>query len=173
MDATTIQELYRYNQWANGRVFEAVGALPTEEFVRAVPSSFPSVRETLTHVVWGEWLWLRRWKGNSPTTIFGPSESPDASALRARWTEVQAEQTEFVRSLTNEHLQKVVRYVNLQGQPWAYALWKQMLHVVNHSTYHRGQITTMLRQLGARPSPTDLLVFYDEEPSTPRSRKGS
>jgi uncharacterized damage-inducible protein DinB len=60
-----------------------------------------------------------------------------------------------------------VQYVNLHGQTYRYPLWREMYHVVNHSTYHRGQLTTMLRQLAARPIPTDFLVFHDELESRP------
>jgi uncharacterized damage-inducible protein DinB len=76
--------------------------------------------------------------------------------------EVEVEQRAFLEALTSETLLSIVRYVNLQGQTWEYPLWRQMYHLVNHSGYHRGQITTMLRQLGARPAPTDFLVFHDE-----------
>lgn len=64
--------------------------------------------------------------------------------------------------MTAEHLRSIVQYVNLQGQSWHYPLWRQMYHLVNHSTYHRGQIIMMLRQLRARPVATDFLVFHDE-----------
>jgi uncharacterized damage-inducible protein DinB len=86
----------------------------------------------------------------------------DAGAIRSRWTEVQAEHADFLRTLDEAALSRDVRYVNLRGETWEYALWKQMLHVVNHSSYHRGQAVTMLRQLGRTPPSTDLLVFYDE-----------
>lgn len=164
MDVNAIQELYRYNRWANSRMFEAVSTLSGEQFVRDLGSSYPSVRDTLTHIVWGEWIWLERWKGVSPTLVFAPSEFPDAGAVRARWSEVEAEQARFVASITDGLLRTTVRYVNLQGQAWEYPLWRQMYHLVNHSTYHRGQLTTMLRQLGARALPTDFLVFHDETP---------
>jgi uncharacterized damage-inducible protein DinB len=78
---------------------------------------------------------------------------------------VETEQRTFLEAVTDERLRTVVSYLNLQGQRWEYPLWRQMLHVVNHSTYHRGQLTTMLRQLGAQPAPTDLLVFDDEQES--------
>jgi uncharacterized damage-inducible protein DinB len=97
---------------------------------------------------------------------FRTAEFPSADAVRARWSEVESEQRSFLEAVTAERLLTVLRYVNLQGQTWQYPLWRQMVHVVNHSTYHRGQLATMLRQLGARPIPTDLLVFDDEgEPS--------
>jgi uncharacterized damage-inducible protein DinB len=68
----------------------------------------------------------------------------------------------FLESLTAEQLGSMVRYVNLAGQAWEYSLWRQLYHLVNHSSYHRGQVTTMLRQLGEPPVGTDFLVFHDE-----------
>ena len=162
MDVKTVADLYRYNRWANARLLQAASTLTRDQFLKVVPSSHPSVRDTLVHILWGEWLWLQRWKGSSPTTVFAPAEFADAAAVRARWVEVQAEQEAFLRSLLADRLASAVRYINLQGQAWEYALWKQMLHVVNHSSYHRGQIATLLRQLGVEPPATDFLVFYDE-----------
>jgi len=162
MDAQRIGELYRYNAWAARRVFDAASSLTREQFVATIPSSYPSVRDTLVHVLWAEWIWLERWNGNSPKTVFDPQDFPGAGALRARWEDVHEEQMAFVRSVNEELLATVMRYVNMRGETWEYELWKQMLHVVNHSSYHRGQVITMLRQLGAPPPTTDFLVFYDE-----------
>jgi len=78
------------------------------------------------------------------------------------WLRLRREQRAFLETVTSERLFTVVSYVNLQGQTWRHPLWQQMYHVVNHSTYHRGQLTTMLRQVGAQATATDLLVFYDE-----------
>ena len=79
MDVADIQELYRYNQWANDRAFEAASGLTLEEFTRDLGNSYPSVRDTLTHIVWAEWIWLQRWKGTSPQHRFDPAEFPDVS----------------------------------------------------------------------------------------------
>jgi uncharacterized damage-inducible protein DinB len=162
IDVQSIQGFFRYNSWANSRGFEAISHLSADEFVKDLGSSYPSVRDTLLHIVWAEWIWLQRWKGVSPQTVFQAIDFPTLDALRARWSEVEAEQRAFLAAVTNERLSTVLRYVNLQGQTWEYPLWRQMYHVVNHSTYHRGQLSTMLRQLGARAVPTDLLVFDDE-----------
>jgi uncharacterized damage-inducible protein DinB len=162
IDPSAIRELYRYNRWANARAFEAVATLSQEQFARDLGSSHPSVRDTITHIVWAEWLYLQRWQGTSPQTVFRASEFPGWSDLKARWSEVEAEQARFVESLTAERLVASVRYVNLQGESWEYPLWRQMYHLVNHSSYHRGQLTTLLRQLGAPPRPTDFLLFHDE-----------
>ena len=76
--------------------------------------------------------------------------------------EVERGQQAFLATLQPERLREVVPYVNLQGHTWRYPLWRQMVHVVNHSTYHRGQLTTMLRQVKAQVTTTDFLVFHDE-----------
>ena len=56
---------------------------------------------------------------------------------------------------------RAVSYVNVKGETWTYRLEEMLVHLVNHSTYHRGQVATMLRQLGKTPEPTDYLLFLD------------
>jgi uncharacterized damage-inducible protein DinB len=162
IDVEGIQELYRYNHWANDRIFAVVSRLTQDEFARNLGSSYPSVRDTLAHIVWAEWIWLQRWNGTSPRIVFQGTDFPDHDALWARWSEVDVEQHAFVDALTTDRLLSLVPYVNLHGQSWRYPLWRQMYHVVNHSSYHRGQLTTMLRQLAAQPVSLDFLVFHDE-----------
>jgi len=162
IEVGTIRELYGYNRWANARIFEAVRPLTPEQFGRDLGSSYPSVRDTLAHIAWAEWLWLQRWKGTSPKMVFEPADFPRAEGLEVRWLEIEADQRVFLDGLTSQRLASIVRYLNLQGQPWEYPLWRQMYHLVNHSSYHRGQVTAMLRQLGCRAVSTDFLVFHDD-----------
>jgi uncharacterized damage-inducible protein DinB len=163
IDARGIRDLYRYNRWANHRLIEAAGRLTTDEFTRDLGSSHGSVRDTLVHACGAEWVWLQRWKGVSPRSVFPPGDFPVLETLKARWSECETEQQAFLETrTTNKSVLAVVPYVNLRGEAWHYPLWQQMVHVVNHSTYHRGQVTTMLRQLSKQIPATDLLVFYDE-----------
>ncbi len=161
MNANTMRQLYEFNRWANGRVLEAVSALSAEDFGRDLRSSHRSVKETLVHILSGEWIWLMRWQGVSPKAMWAPAEFATLAALRSRWTEFEREQTQFVSSVTDESLRQEIGYENTRGQRFTYPLWQMMQHIVNHSTYHRGQVVTMLRQLGAVPPATDFLVFYD------------
>jgi uncharacterized damage-inducible protein DinB len=161
MDAERLRALYEFNRWANATVLGAVSALRPEEWTRDLGNSFPSVRDTLVHILWAEWIWLSRWKGGSPKLMFDPTEFATVDLLRTRWLEVEHEQVEFVAGVSEESLRTVIEYVNTRGESFAYPLWQMLQHVVNHSTYHRGQVTMMLRQLGATPVPTDFLVFYD------------
>jgi uncharacterized damage-inducible protein DinB len=170
MSPEFVAELFRYNRWANGRMREAAMALPPEEFTRDLGNSFPSVRDTLVHMVGAEWIWLQRWRGVSPPALPAPAELPSAEAIATRWAEVERGQGDFIVSLRGSDLERRVAYTNTKGQPFTYLLRSMMLHVVNHSSYHRGQITTMLRQLGQRPVSTDLLLFYDDLNRAPSGR---
>lgn len=161
MDLESIQALYDYNKWANGQVLDAVSRLNAEQFSRDLENSFRSVRETLVHTLSAEWIWLERWKGISPKSMLAAAEFTDVEAIRKRWDKVESERAEFIHSLTPERLQTELSYVNTRGQTFAYPLWQMLAHVVNHSTYHRGQITTLVRQVGGKPVPTDLLEYYD------------
>lgn len=163
MNKKDFQILYDFNRWANGRVLDAAAKLTVEQYTRDLPNSFRSVRDTLTHILGAEWVWLHRWKGTSPKAFHDPADFPTVEALRARWMEVEREQTEFVNNLTEEALTTKITYVNVKGETWTYALWQMLQHLVNHSTYHRGQITTMLRQLGTEAVATDFLLFFDNK----------
>jgi len=161
MDASTIKTLYEYNRWANARILAAVEKLTAEQLSRDLHSSHHSVRETLVHLLSAEWIWLMRWLGTSPKKMLVPAEFTTLAALRARWDAVEREQADFVSRVTDESLRQEIRYVNTRGETYTYLLWQMMQHVANHSTFHRGQVVAMLRQLGAVPSETDFLVFYD------------
>lgn len=162
MDLNDIRELYVYNRWADQRSLTAAAKLDKATFVRPMGNSFSSVRDTLAHILSAEWIWLERWNGISPSAMLDASSFPTAESLKARWQTVAEDYHQFLHSLTVARLQENLAYINRAGERYAYPLWQQMVHVVNHSTYHRGQVTTLLRQLGAQPVDTDFLAYYDE-----------
>jgi uncharacterized damage-inducible protein DinB len=154
-------ELFAYHRWANARTLDAAGRLAAEDFTRDLKSSFPSVRDTLAHLLSADWIWLERWLGASPTQ--GPEWDVETYAeLRARWRELEERQRAFVDGLREADLDRVVSYRALSGAPYANPLGELLRHVVNHGTYHRGQVATLLRQLGVKPPQTDLILFYRE-----------
>ena len=163
MNRDDIQKLYDYNVWANARTLDACAVLNEEQFTRDLGNSFPSVRDTLSHIMAAEQVWVMRWKGHSPRALWAASEFPTLDALRARWMEVEHEILEFVQNVLAERLGEVITYTNTKGEEWSYPLGHMMQHVVNHSTYHRGQVTTMLRQLGAHATATDFLAYFDDK----------
>ena len=163
MQPETIRELFVYNHWANQRVLASVTPLSAEQFTRGMGNSFGSLRDTVAHILGAEWIWLERWFGRSPKALLPASDFPTVASIRERWAIVEADRNRFIQTLTPAKLQEPVAYINTRGEGYTYLLWQQMVHVANHSTYHRGQVTTLLRQLGAEPQNTDFLTYYDLE----------
>jgi uncharacterized damage-inducible protein DinB len=130
--------------------------------VKPMGSSFGSVRDTLAHICGAEWIWLERFQGRSPASLPDLKECEDIASLQAKWEEQEARLLGFVAKLTQEDLNRVMEYKTLRFGVYKNPLWQSMQHVVNHGTYHRGQVTTMLRQHGAAPILTDLMHFYRE-----------
>ena len=156
--------LVDYHYWARDRILDAVAMLTPEQYVRDLASSFTSVRDTLVHTYGAEWNWYLRWIGTSPTAFPSPADFPDVSSLRAAWKSQEQKVRLLVDSLasTNE-LGRTLRYRTFAGEEMESVFSHMLQHVVNHASYHRGQVTTMLRQLGApAPKPQDLIRFYRE-----------
>jgi uncharacterized damage-inducible protein DinB len=153
------RELFAYDAWANGLVFEAAAGLSEEQLAHVVASSFPSVVGTLAHLVGAEWVWLRRWLGESPGGFPDWVSKPVLADIRARLSAIQEEREAFAAGLSDGDLSRPVAYRNLAGKAFSDSLDGLIRHVVNHSTYHRGQVATQLRQLGLKPPSTDLIVF--------------
>ena len=162
MSVEKMRELYEYNGWANRRAMEATSALSTEQFLKPLGSSFSSVRDTLTHICDGEWVWLERFLGTSPAAFPDKERFKDVHSLRAHWLEQGTKLQKFVNGLTAEDLERQFSYSTFSYGAAQNPLWQSLAHLANHGTYHRGQVTTLLRQLGAQPIATDLMHFYRE-----------
>ena len=154
--------LLEYTVWANHRVMRAAATLAPDDFKRDLGSSHGGVRGTLTHMMGAEWIWLERFKGVSPTRGLDESEFADIVALRDRWTLIEEHRADWFRSLRETDLAAPVSFRTLAGAAFETPLWELLQHVANHSTYHRGQVVTLLRQLGARGVTTDLLMWDRE-----------
>lgn len=162
MTPEEMRTLYDYNAWANHRSLQAAAGLTKDQFTKGLGSSFASVRDTLAHICGAEWIWLERFQGRSPAALPDVVECGDVESLRAKWADQEKRLLSFVGGLTQEDLNRVFEYKTLKFGVYKNPLWQSMQHVVNHGTYHRGQVTTMLRQLGAAAILTDLMHFYRE-----------
>ena len=160
----TFRELYDYNWWARDRQLDACAVLRPEQFVRPVGGSFPAVRYTLAHLVGVEWLYLERWSGRLPRALPGAEEFPTLEPLRARWSEVERDARVLLAHLTDARLAESITYTNMKGESKTFPLWKIFYHLLNHQSYHRGQVTTQLRLLGAAPVPVDYGRWLDARP---------
>jgi uncharacterized damage-inducible protein DinB len=171
MNKDDIQLLYEYDRWANNRALQAAATLSPEQFTRDLGGAFRSLRDTLVHIVAGEWAWLTYWNEPLPddafhadldkriATLFNPNAFPNVSAVQSKWAEVEKTQIDFVNRTTNESLEIMIPFRTSRVK-----LGQLMQHLANHSTYHRGQIALMMRQLNAKPLPTNLHDFLLEAP---------
>jgi len=161
MNTSDILFIYEYDRWANSRLLQLVSRITPENLNKQLGSSYGSIKDTLTHILDCEMGWLMRWKGIAPQTVLQPSEFPDFRSIQEKWMEVENDQRNFVSKLSDDVLQEPVIYED-NGKTIEYPLWQMIHHLVNHSTYHRGQVVTMLRQIGADAITLDFLDFIDE-----------
>jgi uncharacterized damage-inducible protein DinB len=159
LDKDGAERLFDYTVWANHRVMRAAATLSVDDFKRDLGSSFGGVRGTLCHVMGAEWIWLERWKGVSPSQVIDEGEFADIVELRDRWTVIEEHRESWFKSLRPEALAGGLKYRNVAGNEYEQPLWQLVQHVANHSTYHRGQVVLMLRQLGAKTVSTDLVLW--------------
>ena len=161
-----ILELYQFNAWATRRMFEATAALSEEELARDLKSSFPSLHATLLHMVGAEWVWLTRWQGSSPAALPGGKAGLTHDQIVQWWQEIDGQRDAFLRTLGPNGIDRVISYTNFAGTHLAFPLWQMLRHLVNHTSYHRGQVMTMLRQLGKPAVGTDMILMYQEQLQT-------
>jgi len=161
MLTAVIRNLYDYSAWANARILDTAAHLTPEQFLAPGGASFDSVRDTLVHTMNAQWLYLERWQGRSPRAWPEASAFVDLASIRARWEPIERDTQAFVAAVDDARLAAVVEYTNTQGERWAYPLWQQMVHQVNHGTQHRSEAAVLLTKFGHSPGWLDLLYFVD------------
>lgn len=159
MNLIEIRRLFDYTEYANHLALDAAEKLPIEQQHHDFRISHGSIHGTLAHMAGAEWIWLERWRGTSPSTIWQAGDFADLSSLRARWSEIEDDRRRLLEGLTDEDLPRELSYRNLKGEPFSLPRIEQMQHVVNHATLHRGQVVGMIRQLGVQPPAVDLLYY--------------
>jgi uncharacterized damage-inducible protein DinB len=158
-----LSRLLRYTVWANHRIMRSAATLAAPEFKRDLGGSHGGIRGTLAHTMWAELVWLERWKGLPNPPRIDESEFADIVALRDRWTVIEEHRLAWLDGLGADGPASIIRYQTTEGVPYENPLWQLVQHAANHSTYHLGQLTIFLRQLGARPVATDMIVWDRDE----------
>ncbi len=156
-----ISELFDYNYWARDRQYDACKGLTRRQFNQQFEGSFPSLRQTLTHMAFAEWLWLERWQGRSPERMPFDHDLNTPEELQKYMQGLEHRTREFFVEVDDQRLRQPLTYNNFAGETWTYPMWRSVLHVINHQSYHRGQVTNYLRALGVKPPMVDYLVAHD------------
>jgi len=162
MNKQDILLLYKYNQWTNKKIFDAVAKVTPEQFL--APASFPhgGLRGTLVHALFAEWIWRNRWEGTSPTVRLKPDDFPTFEALRRRWAEEEQLLMAFVENVTEERLNSKFSYKATDGTPHERMLWQAMAHLVNHGTQHKTETAALLTDFGQSPGDIDMILYLIE-----------
>ena len=149
-----------YNLWANKKILDLL-AENISLLDKEVKSSFTSLRKTINHIWFAEEIWHKRLHGESPTSLAEPTN--DFAAFTKQLLARSQSFIDAVKNNDENYLQAPNTYKAIVGTPFTNPQWEMIMHCMNHSTYHRGQIVTMLRELGATAIPsTDMIGYFRE-----------
>ena len=150
-----------YTAWASGRLVEAASALNPEELTRDFATADHNVLGTLVHIYVADRLWLGRVEGTPPAP-FVPEKDMHLAVLQSDWPALLERWKQWGAQLTEESILRNISYKSMNGDAFVTPTWQIVLHVVNHGTHHRGQVSGFLRAMGHTPPVLDLTVFYRE-----------
>jgi uncharacterized damage-inducible protein DinB len=153
--------LHAYNAWADNRILEALALVPAEKYMRDMKSSYGGIHGTLVHIVSAQKVWLERFRG-LPQVFLSAEAVKSLAEVKAIWEMVGYETAKWLGTMTDKKLADAFTFTTVKGETITHVFAIAFNHVVNHSSYHRGQIITMLRQLDEKPVSTDLSLFYRE-----------
>ena len=149
-----------YTAWANSLILQVIENLPEVQQHADIRSSFPSLYKTVLHLLGAESIWWQRVKLQEK--IDRPSDSFTGSfaELSKRLQQQNKQWLEWVTNTNENGLQHEFIYLNSKRERFKQPVFQMLLHLFNHGTYHRGQLVTMLRQLGVEKIPaTDFIVW--------------
>jgi len=156
------REMLLYMLWADRTTLGAVRDVRPEDLKRDAGISFGSLLGTMTHILAVQQVWLARFSGHSLEHVVVPDDFPDLLAWIRAWEETASQIEAFLAGLTDEQLTTAITWTNSRGETYTQPLWHTVLHLVNHSTYHRGQVVSLLRQMGYQPPATDLVYYLHQ-----------
>lgn len=153
------RQMASYNRWVNERLYATCAELPDDVRKRDVGAFFRSIHGTLNHLLLADRMWLSRFKGETfKITALSDELYAEFTRLREERARTDRALEDWVAALTPEDLAGELRYIGIaQPVPRCYPFWFALLHLFNHQTHHRGQLTTLLTQQGVDPGATDLI----------------
>jgi uncharacterized damage-inducible protein DinB len=157
-----IQLLFEYDKWADLKMLEVLAVLTGDQFKKDLHSSFGGVQGTIVHILSANRVWLSRWNGKEPEPL-KTEDYPAIEIVKKQWDIYQCEISNFLQGLTDEKINMPLQYKDFKGNIYTQPLFQQMQHKVNHSSYHRGQLVTMLKQLGMAVVSTDLISYIRQK----------
>jgi len=158
--ADTLRLHLDYSSWASRRLVDAAARLTPEQLTREFGTADRSVLGTLVHIFAADRIWLGRVQGNAPARFLDPETDMRFPVLENDWPALHERWGQWAAALDESSVETHVPYADLKGNPYETPLWQIVLHVVNHATHHRGQVSGFLRAMGHKPPPLDLIAYY-------------
>lgn len=158
--AYSIEQHLTYNAWANTKIADLLRTVEDTIYFQDNKSSFPSIATTVLHIWGAQYIWLKRMQGESlstwPVLDFKDNKNKSLDGLVESSNDIVV----YVASRDKSFLTATYAYKNMKGEPFEDPYENTLFHIVNHGTYHRGQITTMLRQAGVTTLASTDLIHY-------------
>ena len=153
-----LREHLAYSAWASERLVQAASELTEEELLRDFQTADRSVLGTLVHAFAADRVWLTRLRKTPPQ--YSSERDQQLSVLQKEWPELYRQYDEWLGGLNDDAVRADLTYQDMRGREWTQPVWKLLLHVVNHASHHRGQVSGFLRTMGRVPPVLDLVAFY-------------
>ncbi len=150
-----------YSGWATNQILAACAPLPANQLDRDFGGSHTSILRTLRHIHDSERVWLRRLMDLDGERLPpGLPPEPTFQFLVESWPELSKGYRQWLESASDPDLTEKTLTILPDGGEFRVPRWQIVLHAINHTSYHRGQIVTMLRSLGVQPPNTDLTCYH-------------
>ena len=159
--ADTLRTHLDYTSWATHKLLDTASRLSLDQLNRDFGTSDRSVLGTLVHTFAADRIWLYRVTGGENPGFVSEADRSFA-VLSEKWPQVLDRWKHWGQGLTDESVKVNITYQDLKGNTWTQPVWQILLHLVNHGTHHRGQVSGFLRSLGQTPPATDLIYYYRE-----------
>ena len=161
-----LRAMFAYMRWADDLILRAALALPEDEYFAPRGFSLGSIHKLLVHAMAAQKAWLSRWNGTMPARIEDERDHPTRERLAERWPLVHDDLAAFLDRQTPVSLAAPLDYTNFAGQPFRLPLGGLMLHVIDHSAYHRGQLNSMIKLAGGEPAPAFYTLYLAARPGS-------
>lgn len=148
----------QYNKWMDEKLYKVCSEIPDTERRKDMGAFFKSIHGTLNHIYYGDLAWIERLRDNSFTPRkLGEYLFYDFEELREAQSKMDDEILAWSKTLNEEFLSKPYDYIsNVDMKKRVIPIWVLAVHMFNHQTHHRGQLTTLIKQLGYEPGITDI-----------------
>jgi uncharacterized damage-inducible protein DinB len=160
--AEYVTSLANYNKWQNDNIIESADKLDDEQRQKDVGAFFGSIQGTLSHLLWGDSIWLDR----LTHTSYQASPIDDSGLVWRNWEQYKIARKamdqrliRWAETVTNNWLSGVLTYTTSRGIEVTKPIDLLVTHIFNHQTHHRGQVHCLLTQFGVATKDTDLLLL--------------